>query len=149
MVATGAGFRGGTLHRPKNRWRQKIKVFAAKRGFQSESMWKKKVFASISGFSVSKGKTNKQMVSPQNGDTRGRPPPPPFSPLSDATEVATVTGIHFQNKIAINSLAYFTDFSFSLFSAYRSITKNNGNTHAISKLHSRAQEIAMFGLHYE
>ena len=73
----------------------------------------------------------------------GRPP----LPLSDATEVATVTGIHFQNKVAINRLAYFTDFSFSPFSAYRSITKNNGNTHAISKLHSRAQEIAMFGLH--
>ena len=105
---------------------------------------KKRSLPQSVGFRSLKEKKNKQMVSPQNGDTWGGPPP---LPLSDATEVATVTGIHFQNKVAINRLAYFTDFSFSPFSAYRSITKNNGNTHAISKLHSRAQEIAMFGLH--
>ena len=56
---------------------QKEKVFAAKRvSFQSESMWwpKKKVFAYQSvGFRSQKKK--KQMVSPQNGDTRGGPPP--------------------------------------------------------------------------
>ena len=40
MVAPGAGFRGGTLYRPKKgEDQQKKKVFAAKRvGFQSESM---------------------------------------------------------------------------------------------------------------
>ena len=33
--------------------------------------------------------------------------------------VATVTGIYFQVKVAINNLAYFIHFSFSPFSAYR------------------------------
>ena len=39
MVAPGAGFRGGTLYRPKIDEDPQKKVFAAKRvGFQSESM---------------------------------------------------------------------------------------------------------------
>ena len=77
MVAPGAGFHGGTLYRPKNKWRPKNKVFAVKRiGFQSESMWwqNKKVFAYQSvGFRSQKEKKQKRMVSTQNGDTRGGP----------------------------------------------------------------------------
>ena len=53
-------------------------IFAAKRvGFQSECMWwpkkkkKKKVFAYQSVGFWSQKKTKTQMVSPQNGDTRG------------------------------------------------------------------------------
>ena len=42
---------------------------------------KKKVFAYQSvGFRSQKKKTNKQMVSPQNGDTQGGPPPFPPPP---------------------------------------------------------------------
>ena len=42
------------------------------------------------------------------------PPPPAY-----ALEVTTVTGIKFQVKVAINSLAEFIDFTFSLDLAYR------------------------------
>ena len=78
MVALRAGFRGGTLHRPKK------KVFVAKRvGFQSESMWwpKKEVFAYKSvGFRLKKTKTcHPKMVTPG----AGRPLATPLPPNSD------------------------------------------------------------------
>ena len=90
MVAPGAGIRGGTLHRPKYRWRPKKKVFAARGvGFQSESTWwpkkkkkkkrKKGLCLPNSGFSVSKEKKNKKnkwchpkMVTPGAGPPQRR-----------------------------------------------------------------------------
>ena len=76
MVAPGAGFRVGTLYRPKNSLKTKKK----RSSVQNELVFSPKVCDDqkrglclpISGFSVSK----KQMVSPQNGDNRGGPPPP-------------------------------------------------------------------------
>ena len=41
------------------------------------------------------------------------------TPPAYALEVTTVTGIKFQVKVAINSLAEFIDFTFSLDLAYR------------------------------
>ena len=73
--ALGAGFRGGTLYRPKNRWRPKKKKRSS---LQNEFVFssqvcndppKKGLRLPISGFSVSKKQTK------TNGDTRGGPPP--------------------------------------------------------------------------
>ena len=59
---------------------------------------KKKVYAYQSvGFRYQKQKKTKQMVSPQNGDTRGGPPPP-----SDATEKSKTNGI----TATFNTLKY-------------------------------------------
>ena len=77
MVAPGAGFRGGILYRS---WRPKKKksllqnelVFSLK--VCDDKKKKKKIFAYQSvGFRSQKKK--KQMVSPQNGNTRSGPPP--------------------------------------------------------------------------
>ena len=87
MVASGAGFRGGTLYQPKYRLRAKKKDLRCKTSWFSVRKYmmaeKKGLRLPISGFSVSKEKNKKLMVSPQNGDTRGGPP---FTvPPSDAT----------------------------------------------------------------
>ena len=76
MVSPGAGFCGGTLFLFKPRLRQKekglrrkISGFSVQLTIATKQMEKRKVFGGV-------------MVSPQNGDTRGGPPPPP----SDATD---------------------------------------------------------------
>ena len=72
MVAPGAGFRGGTLYRPKYRWRAKRKCFRCKTSWFSVRKYvmtkKKGLCLPISGFSVSKQKKPKwchpKMVTP-------------------------------------------------------------------------------------
>ena len=89
-VAPGAGFCGGSLYRPKNRWRSKKKERSS---LQKELVFnpkvcddfKKNICLSISGFSVSKEKNNKTNdVNPKWWHPE-RAALPSFLP-SDATE---------------------------------------------------------------
>ena len=70
--------------------RCKTSWFSVRKYVMTPPPKKKKVFAYQSlGFRVSKEK-QKQMVSPQNGDTRGGPPPPPLAtPLGMAPPFVT------------------------------------------------------------
>ena len=62
---------------------------------------KKGLCLPISGFSTLKEK-NKQMVSPQNGDTRGGPPPPPPPPPLATPLVIIIIFLVFIDLIIIN-----------------------------------------------
>ena len=83
MVVPGAGFRGGTLYEPKVGEDHKKKGLRCKTSWFSvrkHVMTKKKRSLPTNQWVFSlKRKKNKQMVSPQNGDIRGGPPPAPLA----------------------------------------------------------------------
>ena len=88
MVAPGEGFRGVTLYRPniaedkKKKKRSSLQnELVSVRKYVMTKKRKEKVFAYQSVGFWSQKKKKQQMLSPQNGDTQGGPPPL----LSDAT----------------------------------------------------------------